>query len=255
MASDERVEIAIQRIKMFEPKEGYYVAFSGGKDSQVILDLVERSGVKFDAHMNLTTVDPPEVLQFVREHYADRVTMERPETSMFKLIVRKQMPPTRRVRYCCEYLKERGGRARLVMTGVRWAESTRRKQRRMTESCFRDGKKTFLHPVIDWTDDDVWSYLRERKIPHCSLYDEGRHRIGCIMCPLARRMKEDAARFPKFAAMYKRACLAGYAAGVKKGRKYTWASGEEMHEWWINNGETPKQKVDPDVPELFPLDN
>ena len=61
-----KVDLAIRRIKLHEPPEGYYVAFSGGKDSCVILDLIKRAGVKFDAHLNITTVDPPEVIRFVR---------------------------------------------------------------------------------------------------------------------------------------------------------------------------------------------
>jgi len=248
----DRVAMAIERIQTFVPEEGYYVAFSGGKDSQVVLDLVERSGVKFDAHMNLTTVDPPELLRFVREHYAERVTLERPETSMYKLIVKKRIPPTRRVRYCCEHLKERGGTGRIVVTGIRWAESSRRSQRRMTESCFNDETKVFLHPIIDWSDEDVWEYLNGRGLPHCSLYDEGKHRIGCVMCPMSRRMKQEAERWPKFAAMYERACVASYDKAVSDGlvRDRQWDNGHDMYEWWINNSPATC-----DDPQLFPLDN
>lgn len=51
-----------------------------------------------------------------------------PALPMRKLIVKKQFPPTRLIRYCCEDLKEPGGVGRVVVTGVRWAESRNRKQ-------------------------------------------------------------------------------------------------------------------------------
>ena len=103
----DKVDLAIRRIKLHEPPEGYYVAFSGGKDSCVILDLVKRAGVKFDAHINLTTVDPPEVIRFVRQQYPE-VTIEKPKMSMKKLIEKKGILPTRLARYCCaEYKRTR----------------------------------------------------------------------------------------------------------------------------------------------------
>ena len=127
-----KLEATIDKIKLFEPPEGYYVAFSGGKDSQCIYELCKMAGVKFDAHFNITSVDPPELVYFVREHYPD-VKMENPRDekgnviTMWNLIAKNTIPPTRNARYCCEKLKESGGGGRLVMTGVRWAESANRK--------------------------------------------------------------------------------------------------------------------------------
>ena len=103
----DKVQQAIERIKMFEPPEGYYVAFSGGKDSQCIYHLCEEAGVKFDAHYNITGIDPPELVYFVRENYPD-VKRHQHEKSMFRLMEEKGLP-TRLVRFCCAELKERGG--------------------------------------------------------------------------------------------------------------------------------------------------
>lgn len=139
----DKVDLAIRRIKLHEPPEGYYVAFSGGKDSCVILDLVKRAGVKFSAHLNITTVDPPEVLKFVRQNYPE-VTMEKPKISMKKLIEKKGILPTRLARYCCAEFKERGGIGRFVVTGVRHAESVRRRKWKLIEPCRQpNGKRIF----------------------------------------------------------------------------------------------------------------
>lgn len=131
MQGKDKVQVAIDRFKTFEPPEGYYLAFSGGKDSVVIKALADMAGVKYDAHYNLTSVDPPELVQFVKS-FSD-VIIDRPkdkdgkQVTMWNLIPRKKMPPTRLVRYCCKELKELGGQGRLVVTGVRWAESPNRK--------------------------------------------------------------------------------------------------------------------------------
>ena len=128
-----KLEKTIERVKAFEPEEGYYIAFSGGKDSQCIYHLCEMAGVKFDAHYRVTSVDPPELVRFIKDHYPD-VAREVPRDqdgkpiTMWNLIPRKKLPPTRIARYCCAELKESGGKGRVTMTGVRWAESVNRKK-------------------------------------------------------------------------------------------------------------------------------
>jgi phosphoadenosine phosphosulfate reductase len=128
----DKVELAIQRLKSFEPPEGYYVAFSGGKDSQCVYHLCKMGGVKFDAHYAVTSVDPPELVRFIKRNYPD-VSFDRQHDkdgkpiTMWSLIASHTLPPTRKVRYCCAHLKEPGGEGRIVVTGVRWAESINRK--------------------------------------------------------------------------------------------------------------------------------
>lgn len=130
---EDKVKTAIERLKAFEPKEGYYLAFSGGKDSVVCKALCDMAGVKYEAVYRVTSVDPPELVRFIKEHHPD-VRFEIPRDkdgkpiTMWNLIPRKMMPPTRVGRYCCESLKESAGDGKMTVTGVRWAESYNRKE-------------------------------------------------------------------------------------------------------------------------------
>jgi phosphoadenosine phosphosulfate reductase len=239
----DKVQMAIDRIKTFEPSEGYYVAFSGGKDSVVILDLVKRSGVSFDAHYNLTTVDPPELVHFIKT-FPD-VQIHRPEKTMWQLIVKNGMPPLRQKRYCCRILKEHGGAGRKVVTGIRWAESNRRAKRKSVEACFRDDRRFYVNPIIEWSDADVWEYIRQGDVRYCSLYDEGWKRLGCVCCPNANQ-KQQAERWPKIANAYRRACVRAYDKAITDGKARTWKDGNDMFEWWISgqgSGGDPDQTV------------
>ena len=250
---DVLTEQAIQRLQEHEPEEGYYVAFSGGKDSIVVLDLVQRAGVKHDTHFSQTTVDPPEVIRYIREHYP-YVTWERPRMSMFKLIEKKGMLPTRFVRFCCSELKEIGGAGRTVTTGIRWEESRFRADRAVYEQSKRVKSKWFLHPIIDWTTDDVWTYIRSRNLPYCSLYDEGKTRIGCIMCPMqgSKGMLIDAERYPKFYKAYLRAIEKMLDALQADGKTFPHGSTpEEVMHWWIHNADYDTQTVQTSLEGIF----
>ena len=198
---------------------------------------------------------------------------------MWQLIVKKGMPPTRKVRYCCDELKEGGGRGRIAITGVRWEESTKRKNnrgllelnnytkhyiklmndndeaRRMFETCTMKSMHT-LNPIIDWTTEDVWEYLNSRNIPHCCLYDEDFDRIGCIGCPLAGsvQMRKEFARYPKYEQAYLRAFEKMLKAREGNGKPYhQWKTGEDVMRWWLS--EEKQRKVDEDQLSLFISDD
>lgn len=263
----EKIEKAIMRFKTFEPEEGYYIAFSGGKDSIVIKQLAIEAGVKFDAHYNNTTVDPPELIYYMREHHKDLI-WEKPEKTMWELIVDKGTPPTRIMRYCCDVLKEGGGLGRFVVTGVRWAESTRRARtrnlvetnfgstqkgivlklnndneeaRRMVEHCPIKSRH-ILNPIIDWTDEEVWGFIEDRKLPYCELYDKGRHRIGCIGCPMAgwKNAEKDFENYPKYKQTYIRTFDRMIAKRLEDGKPCNWDNGEDVLNWYL---EKPVDKV------------
>lgn len=227
-----KVEVAIDRIQTFEPPEGYFLAFSGGKDSIVIFDLAIKACAKFDAHYNKTGIDPPELVFFIRENYPD-VIYEKPLENIFHLVERKGLP-RRNARFCCEYLKEHSGGGRIVLTGIRWQESWRRRRRSMVETCRWVKAKSFLHPIIDWTTAEIWEYIRRNELPYCSLYDEGFRRLGCVLCPMttARQAQIDKERWPKIADAWFRAWERFYAKGSKGVQR--WNSPGEGFEWWLS---------------------
>lgn len=240
----DKVQIAIERLRTYEPEDGYWLAFSGGKDSVVIYRLAQMAGIRFEPHYNITTVDPPELVQFIREQYPE-VRWNRPEMSMFQLILRvKFWPPMRRQRWCCELLKEGGGAGRIVMTGIRWEESPRRAKRRMVEACYRNKSKTYFSPIIDWTSDDVWTFIRQENIPYCLLYDEGFERLGCILCPMTRKVERDMARWPKFVKAYVNTFDKLIRVRAERGKTTTFKTGQEMFDWWIDRRKRTRHHKD-----------
>ena len=84
-------ELAIELIKAYEPPAGYHVAFSGGKDSVVILDLVKRSGVKYDAHYSVSPIDPVEIHRFIRQYHPE-VQWDYFARGFWKTLIVRQLP-------------------------------------------------------------------------------------------------------------------------------------------------------------------
>lgn len=267
----DKVQIAIQRIKDFEFKalqmspDGYYVCDSGGKDSSVIKKLVEMSGVKYDVHHNLTTLDHPETVYFIHRE-KDRYirggvnyTIHYPNILLEDLVMKKKMLPTRLVRYCCEELKEHGGEGRFVILGVRRAESTKRKnsgiaetrdsrkeenlffmndnddKRNFIDQCMRS-KKIALNPIVDWTDDEVWEFINTYKIPMNPLYKMGFKRVGCVGCPMSTRRKQELEAMPKYKARWMRICEKLVKMYHEtENHRFADADADALYKWWTQD--------------------
>ena len=244
-----------------------YVAFSGGKDSVAVYGICKLAAGRLgmdvldmcDFYYHITNVDPPELVMFIKREFPF-VVRDLPKKTMWQLIIQKKIAPTRIVRYCCSELKERGGKGRFCVTGVRWAESTRRRatrgifedvghtkaegrilfedndeDRRELEHCIPK-QKYICNPIVDWSEENVWRFIKEQKLPYCSLYDEGFHRLGCIGCPMASKKEKlrSFERWPKYRDQYIRTFDKMIAARKEAGLPTEWKTAEEVMQWWID---------------------
>ncbi len=250
-------------------ERGFHLAFSGGKDSIVLYRIAELAKVKFFAEMSVTTIDPPELMRYIRKNYP-QVKLNRPDINFYELIKKKKMLPTGMIRYCCAYLKEQAGIGTTTLTGVRAAESVRRAKRKeieiqghkdnsglldqfnrneeLSHTCVKGKDKILVMPIFHWTDKDIWNFIREQKMDYCQLYDEGYKRIGCIFCPMSNKksIARDRKKYPRIEKKIKESIQ--YILDNKEdffsdipiqGRRI---NADEVFEWWISK-ESPKNWV------------
>lgn len=183
------------------------IGYSGGKDSDVILQLAKEAGVVHKAVHKCTSIDPPGTLAHAK---ANGAIILQPKKRFFELMPYYGVP-SRFYRYCCRYLKEYRTGERVVL-GVRKSESSRRATRyQEPEECkvyrkdMGGGKAKLYYPILDWTNDDVVRFIHERKLKcHPLYYDENgefhvERRVGCMGCPLktSKQMRDDFLKYPK----------------------------------------------------------
>ena len=188
------------------------VAYSGGKDSDVILELTKMAGVPYRAIYHNTTIDPSGTIKHAKERGAEMVM---PKKTFFQLVEEKGMP-TRFQRFCCQYLKE-VKTLDYAIVGIRREESPKRAKRyKEPEYCrtfSKDVKARHYLPILEWTTQDVEDFIKERGIKCAPVYydEQGKfhveRRLGCMCCPLASKnlRLEDFKRHPNMVKAYARA--------------------------------------------------
>lgn len=257
--------------------------YSGGKDSDVMLELFKRSGVPFEVHNSHTTADALQTVYHIREVFRElelqgikssidyHIQSDGSRITMWNLIPRKLMPPSRVVRYCCQELKETGCTNRMIATGVRWAESSKRKKReafesiaskknnrikvtdekmlltdnddtrRLFEQC-RLKTKTVVNPLIDWKDRDIWEYYWHECRKHNPLYHKGYYRVGCIGCPMAGKIRwKEFSDFPEYKQAYIKAFDRMLETRIARGLTHKWKNGYDVFLWWMEDKNIPGQ--------------
>lgn len=201
---EKKVKFAIHLLQSIPQDGDIELSYSGGKDSDVILELAKMAGIKYRAIYKNTTIDPPGTIAHAKEAGAEII----PPKKTFFEIVREKGTPTRFARFCCEILKEYKICDRAVQ-GIRRSESTKRaKLYKEPELCrlYPKGEKARIYlPILEWTNDNVAEFIAERGIKcHPLYYDEQgnlhvERRLGCIGCPLStqRKRREQFMQYPK----------------------------------------------------------
>lgn len=270
------LEQSLRLIREFEPIAlhrhplGYIVGYSGGKDSDVLVSLFRRAGVKFFVMHNHTTLDAPETVYYVRRKFAEWTAegipckIYYPRQTFWALCRERKMLPSRIARFCCEELKERDIPELKFAThsfGVRKAESMKRslhrdsiemrdkanysdiqlfhfdniEEVRQTDACYR--KKYFIvNPLAYWSDAYIWNYIQSEKIEVNPLYSAEFSRVGCIGCPMAGKHRiEEFNRYPKYKARFIKLCDDIMRIRIKQNlsNKYGFKTGEEYFNYWL----------------------
>ena len=227
----EKIISAKRMMKEYEPPEGYILAFSGGKDSVVLLDLAKRAQIKFQAQDLITTIEHPETVEFVSQF--PEVEMIPPRNSIFELIEKKGFPPLRKYRYCTSEVKARNERGRFKLIGIRAGES---KKRAKYPQVVDEGKDRHLYPIFDWSEADIWQYIGRYRLKYHPLYNCGYKRVGCVLCPYAQKhiIEYELKRYPEIVEKYRQACIRAYEKRIADGKTYRDIhNGDELFQWWL----------------------
>ncbi len=241
-----KVSDAISILQQHEPPEGYFVAFSGGKDSVVMFDLVKRAGVKYNAHYHVMTIEPPDLIDFIKAEYPE-VNLHYPPKNFYQLIIENGIPPLRQMRYCQRVLKAPYGLDCTRVTGLRADESYKRRRRQQVEKD-PDTGNLVVHPIFHFSTADIWAYIRKYEVKYCKLYDLGFKRLSCLFCPFESKAQValDLELYPQVAQEIIDACQK--AIDERRGTEKEirrFKDGAEMFYWWIDHDKSapPKDRI------------
>lgn len=208
---DKKIERSIKFLQIACKNKDVELAYSGGKDSDVILELAKMAGINYRAIYKNTTIDPP----FTIKHCKSKGVEVIPPKMTFAEVIQKNGLPTRWSRICCKYLKEYKI-GDYVITGVRRAESRKRAEMyKEPTQCrlYPHGERVEIFmPILEWSNEDIKEFIAERGIKcHPLYYDEQgnfhvERRLGCLCCPLMSKKKriEEFKKYPNMVKFYAR---------------------------------------------------
>jgi len=242
MPFEKKVDKAIGLLQLYKPTNHRN---SGGKDSVATKWLCDKAGIEYKSTYSNTTIDPPELVEFIKKHHPNTEWIESGHGHLvLERMVEKMNMPTRRGAWCCDEYKDccRGHTCEFSTKclGVRALESAKRSK--MWKPFLTTGRgDVVVAPVVYWTEDDIWRLIKENNIPYCELYDQGWTRIGCVGCPKNEKArKREFALKPEFESIWKEGAFRCWERGQtvlnRKGKRYfvsKFSSPDMLWDWWM----------------------
>lgn len=256
---DQKVQKAVSLIQRAErlalsmnPIDGFWVGFSGGKDSLCVYQLAKMAGVLFTPTYCVTGIDAPESVRYIRENFPD-VKFYHPPMKFIQLVAKKGMPTIGR-QFCCERIKERISAGNTTLLGIRAQESRRRAKydvisiasnrvehrdkphgrddewlQAVSHECIKGKDQVKILPIFDWTEEDVWEFIRQHNLPVNPMY-ETFGRVGCMFCPFASAAQVEVyeQKYPKF----KAALLRAIEKNLEYRGEHPFKDAEQYYRWW-----------------------
>jgi phosphoadenosine phosphosulfate reductase len=237
----EHIEEAVEWLRKVIGDREVLVGFSGGKDSIVTAQLVQMAQLNHKLIYSNTTIDPPAILKFIKEHYPHCIWV-RPKRGFFKLIGPKN-PPLKYARWCCVELKERPTWKIPIydrIFGIRAEESVRRtKYPRINYfEKNREGrpKHTQYYPILNWPEWVVWEFIEHYELAYPKLYEKF-DRLGCVVCPMRREKQHEQWRkvYPNYYKAFEKAVAEWYKKRVSQGRTMAYSSPKKFCKAWYTS--------------------
>lgn len=198
------VKKIIKEYEKFKDKlDIFHVAFSGGKDSAVLLDLVKKALPKG----SFVVIFGDTGMEFPDTYEAVKVTKEQCEADGTPFYVARSSfepkkswelfgPPARVLRWCCSVhkstpqtlkMREIAGKDDYIgmdFVGVRSSESIARSKYDYENYGKKQRGQYSYNPILEWTSAEIWTYIYSNRININTAYKKGNARAGCLLCPM-----------------------------------------------------------------------